>query len=56
MDVNPGYKNIEKIRIGIIWFMTERKDSTSTINFRLLNENENIVFLTANLLLLLSIT
>ena len=43
MDVDPGYKYIEKFRGGVIWFMTESKDIISSINFRLKNENGNLV-------------
>ena len=43
MDVDPGYKYIEKFRGGIEWFMMESKNFLSTINFRLRNENGNLV-------------
>ena len=43
MDVNPGYKYIEKFRGGIQWYMMETKDIISSINFKLRNENGNLV-------------
>ena len=43
MYVNPGFKYIEKLTGGIMWFMMESKDFISTINFRLRNENANLV-------------
>ena len=43
MDVDPGYKYIEKFRGNIQWYMMESKDIISSINFRLKNENENLV-------------
>ena len=35
MDVNPGYKYIEKFRGGIQWYMMEPKDVISSICFKL---------------------
>ena len=38
MDVNPGYKNIEKFRGGVHWYMMDSKDIISSICFDLKNE------------------
>ena len=43
MDVDPGYKYIEKFRGGIQWYMMESKDIISSICFKLKNENNEIV-------------
>ena len=43
MDVDPGYKYIEKFRGGVQWYMMESKDIISTICFKLKNENGNLV-------------
>ena len=43
MDVNPGYKYIEKFRGGVQWYMMESKDIISSICFKLKNENGNLV-------------
>ena len=43
MDVDPGYKYIEKFRGGVSWYMLETKDFTSSINFKLKNENSQLV-------------
>ena len=43
MDVDSGYKYIEKIRGGIQWYMMESKDIISSINFQLKNENRKLV-------------
>ena len=43
MDVNPGYKYIEKFRGGVQWYMMNTKDFISSINFKLKNENDNFV-------------
>ena len=43
MDVDPGYKYIEKFHGGIQWYMMESKDIISSTNFRLKNVNENLV-------------
>ena len=45
MDVDPGYKYIEKIRGGVQWYMMESKDIISSICFKLKNENDQIVSL-----------
>ena len=43
MDVDPGYKYIEKFRGGVIYYMMETKDAISSICFKLKNENGNLV-------------
>ena len=43
MDVDPGYKYIEKIRNGVQWYMMVTKDFISSINFKLKNEIGNLV-------------
>ena len=43
MDVDPGYKYIEKFRGGVQWYMMETKDIVSSICFKLKNENRNLV-------------
>ena len=43
MDVNLGYKYIEKFRGGVQWYMMESKDILSSICFKLKNENNQIV-------------
>ena len=43
MDVDPGYKFIEKVRGGIQGYMMDVKDVISSINFKLKNENGNLV-------------
>ena len=35
MDVDPGYKYIEKFRCGVQWYMMESKDIISSICFKL---------------------
>ena len=42
MDVDPGYKFIEKIRSGVQWYMMESKDIISSICFKLKNEKVNV--------------
>ena len=39
IDVDPGYKNIEKFRGAVQWYMMESKDIFSKICFKLKNEN-----------------
>ena len=41
MDVDPGYKYIEKFRGGIQWYMMESKDIISSICFKLKNKTMN---------------
>ena len=43
MDVNPGYKYIEKFRGGVLYYMMESKDIISSICFKLKNENNQLV-------------
>ena len=43
MDVDPGYKYIEKFRGGLQWYIMESKDIISSICFKLKNENGNLV-------------
>ena len=43
MDVDPGYKFIEKFQGGIQWYMMQNKDLISNISFKLRNENGEIV-------------
>ena len=43
LDVNPGYKYIEKFHGGVQWYMMESKDFISSICFKLKNENDQIV-------------
>ena len=35
MDVDPGYKYIERFRCGVQWYMTESKDKFSRLCFKL---------------------
>ena len=43
MDVDPGYKNTEKFRGGVQWYMMESKDIISSICFKIKNKNNKIV-------------
>ena len=43
MDVDPGYKYIEKLRGGVMWYMMESKDIISSVCFKLKNENNKLV-------------
>ena len=43
MDVDPGYKYIEKFRGGVLWYMMDSKDIISSICFKLKNENIQLV-------------
>ena len=43
MDVDPGYKYIEKFRDIIQWYMLESKDVVSSVCFKLKNENNQLV-------------
>ena len=43
MDVDPGYKYIEKVRGGVQWYLMESKGFISSIFFNLKNENNQIV-------------
>ena len=48
MDVHPGYKNLEKIRGGVQWYMMESGDIISSICFILKNETVNSYHSTVN--------
>ena len=39
VDVDPGCKNIEKLRSGVQWYLMESKDIISSICFKLKIEN-----------------
>ena len=43
MDVDPGYKYIEKFRGGVQWYIMESKDIISSICFKLKNENGKLL-------------
>ena len=43
MDVDPCYKYFEKFRGGVQWYMMETKDFVSSINFKIKNENNELV-------------
>ena len=43
MDVDPGYKYIEKFGSGVHWYMLESKDFISSICFQFKNENNELV-------------
>ena len=43
MDIDPGYKYIEKFRGGTQWYMVESKDNFSSRRFKLKNENNKHV-------------
>ena len=43
MDVDPGYKYIEKFRGGVQWYMMESKDIFSLFCFKLKNENNQLL-------------
>ena len=43
MDVDPGYKYIEKLRGGVQWYMMDTEDFFSSVNFKLKNENDELV-------------
>ena len=45
MDVDPGYKSFKNFRKGVQWYMMESKDDISSICFKLINENNQIVSL-----------
>ena len=54
MDVDPGYKYIEKFHGGIQWYMMETNDQISSFCFKLKNENGNLVSFNGQLLTLRS--
>ena len=43
MDVDPGYRYIHKFHGGVQWYMLETKDFISSINFKLKNENGELI-------------
>ena len=43
MDVDPGYKYIEKFRGAIQWYMMDSTDIFSSVCFKMKNENGNLV-------------
>ena len=43
MTVDPGYKYVESFTGGITWYMMESKDVSSSVCFKLKNENNQIV-------------
>ena len=43
MNVNPGYKYVERFAGGISWYMMNTNDFISRINFKLKNENGELV-------------
>ena len=43
MDVDPGYRHMEKFRVGFQWYLMESKDIISTICFKMKNENSHLV-------------
>ena len=43
LDVDPGYKWVEKFSGGVSWYMMQSKDITSSICFKLKNENNQLV-------------
>ena len=43
MDVDPGYKYIERFRGGIQLHMMDTKDLITNINFKSKNEDGNLV-------------
>ena len=45
MDVDLGYKCIDKFRGGVQWYVIHSKDVFSSINFESKNENNEIVSL-----------
>ena len=50
MDVDPGFKYIEKFRGGFHWYMLESKDFIGTLSFKLEKEKRNLVSLTEKVL------
>ena len=43
MDVDPGYKHIEKFRGGMQWYMMETKCFISNVSLKSKNENGKLV-------------
>ena len=42
MDVDPGYKYIEKLQ-GVLYYMVKSKDIISSFCFKLKNENNELI-------------
>ena len=56
LDVDPGYKYIEKFYGGVQWFMMQSKDFISSISFKLKIENiEKVSFIGQSITFRLSI-
>ena len=51
MDVDPGYKYIDKFRGNVQWYMMQSRDNFSTICFKLKIENNQLISLTDKALL-----
>ena len=43
MDIDPGYKYMEKSWSGVQWFMMGSKNFISSIRFKLKTENNQLV-------------
>ena len=43
MDVDLGYKYIEKLRVGVQWFLMESKDFIPSSRFKLKNEIGDLI-------------
>ena len=43
MTVNPGYKYVERFAGGVAWYMLHTIDFISSINFKIKNENNELV-------------
>ena len=43
MTVNPGYKYVERFAGGVAWYMLHTNDFISSFNFKLKNENNELV-------------
>ena len=43
MDIDPGFKYIQKFRGGVQWYKMETKSFISIISFKLKNENNELV-------------
>ena len=44
MDVDPGYKHIDKFRGSVQWYLIERKEFISSISFKSENENNQLIY------------
>ena len=52
MDVDLGYKYIDRFRGGVQWYWMESKDNISSLCFKLKNENNNSYHSTVKVFLL----